>query len=105
MEKVNKAFIEKLTSEIKEAILIIVRYSSKSFKELSDAEKYALRYNLIVVAEALSSLAIHIVRRVFESRPETPLQALLLLRDKGLLDEYEFNDITKLMRLRKPIGT
>jgi hypothetical protein len=51
MEKVNKDFIEKLTSEIKEAILIIVRYSSKSFKEISDAEKYALRYNLIVVAE------------------------------------------------------
>jgi uncharacterized protein YutE (UPF0331/DUF86 family) len=89
MEKVNKDFMEKLTSEIKEAILIIARYSSKSFKEISDAEKYALRYNLIVVTEALSSLAIHIVRRVFGSRPETPLQALLILRDKGLLDDYE----------------
>jgi len=45
-------------------------------------------------------LTIHIVRRVFSREPETPMHALKIIRDKGLMTEDEYNDVRKLIRLR-----
>gem|GEM_PF-1920636 len=43
---------------------------------MNTVEKYAIRYHLIVIAEALIALALHIARRMFNTRPETPIHAL-----------------------------
>ncbi len=60
----------------------------------------AVRYELIVIAEAVMALAIHIARRDLNIRPKTPVNALMMLRDRGLMTMNEYEDLTKLVRLR-----
>ncbi|WP_243674673.1 DUF86 domain-containing protein [Vulcanisaeta distributa] len=60
----------------------------------------AVRYELIVIAEALMALVIHIVRRDLNERPRTPINALMILRNRGLLTINEYEDLSKLVRLR-----
>ncbi|MEM4970833.1 MAG: DUF86 domain-containing protein [Sulfolobales archaeon] len=67
---------------------------------MSDAERYAIRYNIIVLVEALIALALHIARRAFGKEPETPIHALRILRDEGLLTSDECDELAKLLRLR-----
>lgn len=97
---VNKSFVIKLVSEIRESISKIMTFTSKSFEDISDTEKYAIRYHLIVVAEALASLAIHIVRRSFNKEPETPIHAFYILREKEFIEDRVLEDLYRLWRLR-----
>jgi len=97
---VNGEYVRRLVADIKDSIRFINKVSSKPYTALGDAEKYAIRYNLIVIAEAIVALTIHIVRRVFSREPETPMHALKIIRDKGLMTEDEYNDERKLIRLR-----
>jgi len=46
------------------------------------------------------ALAIHLARKVFSREPETPIHALTILRDEGLLSIDECNELVKLVRLR-----
>jgi len=97
---VNGEYVRRLVADIKDSIRFINEVSSKPYTALGDAEKYAIRYNLIVIAEAIVALTIHIVRKVFSREPETPMHALKIIRDKGLMTEDEYNDVRKLIRLR-----
>ncbi len=97
---VDKAYVLKLISEIKEAVAFIETVTLKPFESLSEAERYAIRYNLIVVAESLAALALHMARRMFRMEPETPIHALRILRDEKLIDNREFEEIVKLIKLR-----
>ena len=96
---VNKNYVDKLIVDIESAISEVLGYSSKPYEELSGAEKYAIRYNIIVLVEALVALAIHLARRAFNKEPETPVHALRILRDEGLLTPGEYDELVKLVRL------
>ena len=52
----------------------------------------AVRYELIVIAEAVMALTIHIARRDLNIRPKTPVNALMMLRDRGLLTMNYLSD-------------
>ena len=67
---------------------------------MNTVEKYAIRYHLIVIAEALIALALHIARRMFNTRPETPIHALQVLRDNQLLIGDEYRDVVNIVKLR-----
>ncbi|GAB6947837.1 DUF86 domain-containing protein [Vulcanisaeta sp. JCM 16161] len=97
---VSKEFIRGLIRDVEDAINEIERITNKSYNELSDEDKMAIRYELIVIAEAVMALAMHIVRRDLSERPRTPINALMILRDKGLLMMNEYEDLTRLIRLR-----
>ncbi len=97
---VNIEFVKKLVDDIEESVRIIRSYVSKPYEELSDAERYAIRYHLIVIAEALIALALHIVRREFGVRPDTPMHALRVLREKGLVGNEEVRDAINVIKLR-----
>jgi uncharacterized protein YutE (UPF0331/DUF86 family) len=97
---VNRDFIKKLIKDIMESINIISDYVSKSFEEISLTERYAVRYHIIVIAEALSALALHIVRRFYNVEPESSIHALNILRDKGLLIDEEYKDFVSMFKLR-----
>ncbi|WP_054857257.1 DUF86 domain-containing protein [Vulcanisaeta sp. JCM 16159] len=97
---VSKEFIRGLIRDVEDAINEIERITNKSYNELSDEDKMAIRYELIVIAEAVMALAMHIVRRDLSERPRTPINALMILRDKGLLMVNEYEDLTRLIRLR-----
>lgn len=97
---INKNYVNKLVSEIETGIKEVLELSRKPFDEFSIAEKYAIRYCLIVIAEVLTALAIHIARRGFGVEPETPIHALRILRDRNLLTSDECEELEKLVRLR-----
>ena len=76
------------------------RYVGKPYSELSEEERLAIRYLIITMVESLNALVLHIVRRHFNERPETPIHSLRVLRDGGLIDEACLRDIVALIRLR-----
>jgi len=76
---VDKERIKKLINEIIDSMSFILRTCSKQFEELSEAERYAIRYNIMVIAEALTSIAMHIAREALGVEPETPTHAIRVL--------------------------
>ncbi|MEM0225861.1 MAG: HepT-like ribonuclease domain-containing protein [Thermofilaceae archaeon] len=101
---VNRTYVERLASDIERSISTILSYTSKPYGEMSEAERYAVRYNLIVAAEALAALAAHLARRLYNEEPATPAHALAILRDRGLLTEPEREHLARLTRLRNPLA-
>jgi uncharacterized protein YutE (UPF0331/DUF86 family) len=82
---VDRERIKRFISEVRSAISFISKCSERPFEELTDSDKYAIRYNIIVIAEALSAIALHICRNIYGLEPETPIHALKLLADKNLI--------------------
>jgi len=67
---------------------------------MTDAERYAVRYHLIVIAEALIAMVVHVARRVFGEEVESSMHALRVLRDRGLVSDEEYRDLLSFIRLR-----
>ena len=87
---VNRDYVKKLCLEILENVSKVLKLTQRNFYELSESDRMAIRYYLIVIAEALIDLALHISRRMCEvegmkTKPETPIVALRILRDKYLI--------------------
>ncbi|MEM1510514.1 MAG: HepT-like ribonuclease domain-containing protein [Candidatus Nezhaarchaeales archaeon] len=97
---INRAYVKKLASDIEEPIDAILRYTSRPYESMSEAERHAVRYNIIVIASAIAALAIHTARRLCGEEPETTLHALSILRRRGLLTELEYENLVRLIRLR-----
>ena len=97
---INRAYVKRLVSDIEGSIEAILRYTSRPYEGMSEAERHAVRYNIIVIAEALAALAIHTARRLCGEEPETTLHALSILRRRGLLTELECEDLARLIRLQ-----
>ncbi len=97
---INREYTRKLQADIKDSINFINEVVSKPYSALSSTEKYAIRYSLIAIAEALTALAVHIVRRALNKEPETPIHALRIIRDEGLISEDECENLEKLIKLR-----
>ena len=97
---INKDFINKIIEEIKASIKIILEYSRDPFESLDDARKYSIRYHLIVIAEALSTLSIYLSRRLLKRIPETPLHAVHILMENKLVRGDEYRDIINIIKLR-----
>ena len=55
---VDRDYVRKLISEIEEVISDTVNFSSKPYEQLSKADKYAIRYGIIVVVETLSAIEV-----------------------------------------------
>jgi len=67
---------------------------------MSEAERYAVRYHIVAVAEAVVALALHVARRLYSEEPETPIHAITILRDKGLIEGDVYKDLVRFVRLR-----
>lgn len=92
--------IKRLISEIRNATAFILDLTKKPFESLSEADKHAIRYNLIVIAEAAASIAMHLAKNLFNVAPETPIHALRLLANKGVVSSDTANELIKIVRLR-----
>lgn len=55
---VNRAYIERLALDVKRSVAIVKELTSKPYEATSEVEKYAVRYHLIVIAEAVMAMAI-----------------------------------------------
>jgi uncharacterized protein YutE (UPF0331/DUF86 family) len=98
--RVSREYISRLASEVKSSIAFVLRIVEKPFETLSEAEKYAVRYHLITIAEALASTALHICRNMLNQRPETPTQAFRILVERNVISNEVFVELSKFMRLR-----
>lgn len=95
---VDCEYLKSRIIEVRELMGEIRRLVSKRYAELSNDEKYSLRYQLIVLVEALGSMCLHIAIEDLGKEPESYSECFMLLESRGIIDNSE--EVIKIARLR-----
>lgn len=95
---VNKDHLKQRINEVLEAKSELKRLTSKPYAKLSLEEKYAIRYHIIVLAEALGSICIHIAIEDFKREPQSYSECFKIMKEKGICDCAK--DLIAITRLR-----
>ena len=85
-------------SEVRETISELLRLTSKIYDKLTIDERYSIRYNIIVLVEALVSLCTHIARKRYNYMPKSYADAVRFVSEK--LNVTCVNDLVALVKLR-----
>ncbi|RLF17808.1 MAG: hypothetical protein DRZ82_09410 [Thermoprotei archaeon] len=101
---VNRGYLEKLVADVRASVDVILRITSKPYKLMSEVERYAVRYHLIVIAEAVRAMVFHFVRRVFRVDVESFSQALQVLRERGFIGDRECEELIKFVGIEEFVG-
>jgi uncharacterized protein YutE (UPF0331/DUF86 family) len=75
------------------------KLTSKPYENLEQNEKYAIRYHVIVLAEALGNTCLHIAKEDLKQEPFSYSECFQLLDDEGLTDGCA-KELTRLVQLR-----
>jgi uncharacterized protein YutE (UPF0331/DUF86 family) len=95
---VNTQHLEQRIGEVLEAKSELVRLISKPFSKLSLEEKYAIRYQIIVLAEALGSICVQVATEDFKLEPKSYSECFKLLEERRVHECAK--DLTAITRLR-----
>jgi len=95
---VNADHLRQRINEALEAKSELKRLTSKSFAKLDLNEKYAIRYHIIVLAEALGSICVHIATEDFAREPRSFSECFSIMEEKHICECAK--DLIALMRLR-----
>ena len=95
---IDKEVVENRLREVLEAINELKRLASKPYTSLSVDEKYSMRYNIIVLVEALVALSIHIARNMYNYKPRSYVDAIRYVG--GKIGFSHLDDLVALIRLR-----
>ena len=95
---IDKEVVENRLREVLEAINELKRLASKPYTSLSVDEKYSMRYNIIVLVEALVALSIHIARNMYNYKPRSYVDAIRYVGEKIRFSHLD--DLVALIRLR-----
>jgi uncharacterized protein YutE (UPF0331/DUF86 family) len=95
---VNTEYLKQRISEILEAKSELMRLTLKPFSKLSLEEKYAIRYQVIVLAEALGSICVHVATEDFQLEPKSYSECFKLLEERRVHECAR--DLTTITRLR-----
>jgi len=98
--KVNEDLIESRIREINDAIQLLRELTTKNFKDLTIYEKLSMRYLIIQLVEAASSICIHILYNLFNERAEGFPECFMRLKTKGILSEELALKLALAARLR-----
>jgi uncharacterized protein YutE (UPF0331/DUF86 family) len=85
-------------NEVLESKNELNRLTSKPYAKMSIEEKYAVRYHIIVLAEALGSICLQIAMEDFKRTPQSYSECFKIMEEEGIC-EYA-KDLTAIMRLR-----
>ena len=85
--------------EVLEAKTELKRLTQKSYAELSQDAKYAIRYHIIVLAEAISSICLHIALEDLKQEPASYTECFKIL-DEACICDNSAKDLTAIIRLR-----
>jgi len=85
-------------SEVLEAMSELKRLTSKPYSMLSLEEKYSIRYHVIVLAEAVGGICIHVAMEDIGREPKSYSECFRMLEDEGVFDCSR--DLISMMRLR-----
>ncbi|MGC8832226.1 MAG: DUF86 domain-containing protein [Thermoproteota archaeon] len=95
---VNKAYLKGRINEARECIKEIERIVSKPYVNLTSDEKYSLRYQIIVLVEAIGSACLHITMEDLNHESESYRDCIRYLEKSGIATRVE--DIVKVIGLR-----
>src|SRR3989304_616323 len=85
--------------EVLDAKAELKRLTLKPYAELSLEEKYAVRYQVIVLAEALGGTCLHVAKEDLQQEPLSYSECFRILDEEGICGNCA-NDLTAIMRLR-----
>lgn len=84
--------------EVRRTVGEISRLASKPYAEMGLDEKYSMRYQLVVLVEAMGDIGMHIAIEDLGSEPRSYAECFKLLEAGGLIESAE--DLVKMVRLR-----
>ncbi len=85
--------------EVLDAKAELKRLTLKPYAELSLDEKYAVRYHVIVLAEAVSGVCLHIAKEDLGQEPLSYSECFRLLDEEGVCGNCA-KDLSAIVRLR-----
>lgn len=68
---VNRDFVNGKARDIRNSMSELLRLSSKAFEEMDLDERYSMRYQVIVLVEAVVSLCSHIALEAYDYEPSS----------------------------------
>lgn len=95
---IDSDYLKVRVKEAIEAVKELERLTSKPFNELSFDERHSMRYQIIVLAEAIGSICIHISMEDLGYEPESYSDCIAYLRDKEIVGCAE--ELIKIIRMR-----
>jgi uncharacterized protein YutE (UPF0331/DUF86 family) len=96
---VNISHLEQRIIEVLDAESELNRLASKPYAELSLEGKYAIRYHVIVLAEALGNMCLHIATEEFKLKPLSYAECFGVMEEKSICSNCA-RDLTAIIRLR-----
>ncbi|MGD6851425.1 MAG: DUF86 domain-containing protein [Candidatus Bathyarchaeia archaeon] len=91
--------IKQRLNEVLAAKAELKRLTGKPYEKLDMNEKYAIRYHVIVLAEALGNVCLHVAKEDLKQEPLSYSECFRLLDDEGISENCA-KELTKLVRLR-----
>jgi len=98
--QVDEELIEARVREINDAIGMLGELISKEFEELTIYERLSIRYLVIQLVEAASSICLHILLNVFDERAEGFSECFMRLGAKGVISRDLAERLSSAARLR-----
>jgi uncharacterized protein YutE (UPF0331/DUF86 family) len=96
---VDISHLKQRITEVLDAKAELKRLTLKPYVQLSMEEKYAIRYHIIVLAEALGSACLHIATEVLKQEPLSYAECFKLMEEEGVCSNCA-KDLTAIVRLR-----
>ena len=96
---VDVSQIKQRITEVLDAKAELKRLTMKPYAELNMEEKYAIRYHVIVLAEALGSVCLHVAKEDLQQEPLSYSECFRLLDEEDISDNCA-KELTALVRLR-----
>jgi uncharacterized protein YutE (UPF0331/DUF86 family) len=95
---VDADHLKQRINEVLEAERELNRFASKPYVKLNQEEKYAIRYHIIVLAEALGTICLQIATEDFKRTPQAYSECFKIMQEKGIC--HCAKDLTAIIRLR-----
>jgi len=83
---VDPALLGQGMNEVLEAMFELRRLTLKPYSTLSIEDKYSIRYHVIVLAEAIGSICIHVATEDFSREPRSYSECFRMLEEENIFD-------------------
>jgi len=97
---INRDLVEARIREINDAIELLRDLAAREFDELTVHERLSMRYLVIQLVEAASSICLHLLAELFGERADSFPGCFARLGEKGLLPEDLARRLVAAARLR-----
>jgi uncharacterized protein YutE (UPF0331/DUF86 family) len=91
--------IKQRLKEVLDAKAELIKLTEKPYEKLDMNAKYAIRYHVIVLAEALGNVCLHVAKEDLKQEPLSYSECFRLLDDEGISEDCA-KELTTLVRLR-----